>query len=651
MSSPRRSFRDSSPAGALAQKRSQFTFRNLSQMASYNTSCPLRVVTHIDLDCFYAQAEMVRLGVPEDRPLAFWLRYRELIRVVAKARPHRCQLPGTCLWDWPAYRPDSAENIATDKVSLDPYRLESRRILAVIKEHLPSHLQKVEKAGIDEVFLDLSAHVHAVLLERFPELAGGPPDGDPFEHLPTPPVSALDWQADALIDLDEEHAEFDDPDWDDVAFLVASEIVRNIRTAIRDKLRYTCAAGIAKNKLLSKLGSAHKKPNQQTVIRNRAVRQFLSGFKFTKFRNLGGKLGEQVSQTFKTESVQELLAVSVDQLKSKFGDETGIWVYNTLRGFDTSEVNSRTQIKSMLSAKSFRPSISTVDQAMRWLRIFAADIFARLVDEGVLENKRRPRTINLHHRYDSQTRSRQSPIPQGRSLDEETLLGLAKNLLNQIVQEGHVWPCSNLSLSVGGFEDAISGNMGIDGFLLKGEEAQARSLSSRTRPDPDVGALSHPVEKRRRMEDGGIQRFFSKREHPPALGPSDGALGNAGGETLCGRGAEAGQDAVYGVNGSVTPGDGPVAQANGQEAGAACGHPCARCGARLESSEALQSHQDWHFAKDLQEQERGMLAFGNQPSAVAENPHSGGRQPGPAASKRPGRPKKTERGQQKLNFG
>lgn len=70
MLSPQRSFRDSSPAGAPTHKRSQFTYRNLSQMASYNPSCPLRVVTHIDLDCFYAQAEMVRLGVPEDQPLA-----------------------------------------------------------------------------------------------------------------------------------------------------------------------------------------------------------------------------------------------------------------------------------------------------------------------------------------------------------------------------------------------------------------------------------------------------------------------------------------------------------------------------------------------------------------------------------------------------
>ena len=45
-----------------------------------------------------------------------------------------------------AYHEDAAANIATHKVSLDPYRLESRKILAVIKDSLPSH-QKVEKGS------------------------------------------------------------------------------------------------------------------------------------------------------------------------------------------------------------------------------------------------------------------------------------------------------------------------------------------------------------------------------------------------------------------------------------------------------------------------------------------------------------------------
>lgn len=51
-------------------RRSRYTYRQLSQMASYQTSNPLRVIAHIDLDAFYAQCEMVRLGVAEDKPLA-----------------------------------------------------------------------------------------------------------------------------------------------------------------------------------------------------------------------------------------------------------------------------------------------------------------------------------------------------------------------------------------------------------------------------------------------------------------------------------------------------------------------------------------------------------------------------------------------------
>jgi DNA polymerase eta len=132
------------------------------------------------------------------------------------------------------------------------------------------------------------------------------------------------------------------------------------------------------------------------------------------------------------------------------------------------------------------------------------------------------------------------------------------------------------------------------------------------------------------------------------LGADDVAVRNTGGETLGSREVGAMSGAVDGPNG---PDDGPITQANDQEEEGLGRHPCVRCGARLETSDALQSHQDWHFAKDLQDEERGTMAFGNQPSTAAASPHSGGRKAGPAAPKRPGRPRKTERGQQKLTFG
>src|SRR3954470_14635964 len=364
------SFRESSPAGAPARRRARFTYRHLSQLASSNVSCPLRVIAHIDLDAFYAQCEMIRLGVAEDQPLAVQ-QWSGLIAVnyparklgitrflnLAEAKKLCPQLICQHVATWKegedkwAYREQSMKQIYSEKVSLDPYRLQSRKILATIKDVLPPPpVQRVEKASIDEVFLDLSAQIHSILLERYPELAGPPPYDDPTENLPLPPTTALDWQVDALVDLDSSENEDDDPDWDDIVMLIGSEIVRDVRKAIRDRLKYTCSAGIARNKMMAKLGSGYKKPNSQTIVRNRAVQHFLSGFKFTKIRNLGGKLGHQVASTFGTEELTELLEIPIEQLKSKLGPDTGTWLHGVIRGEDHSEVNSRTQIKSMLSA-------------------------------------------------------------------------------------------------------------------------------------------------------------------------------------------------------------------------------------------------------------------------------------------------------------
>ncbi|KAL8911799.1 MAG: hypothetical protein Q9171_003067 [Xanthocarpia ochracea] len=509
-------------------RKSRFTFKNLAQLALSSTACPLRVIAHIDLDAFYAQCEGVRLGIAEDQPLAVQ-QWQGLIAINYPARKFGlgrfititeakklCPdiiLQHVATWregdaKW-AYHEDAFAHIATHKVSLDPYRLESRRILSTIKDVLPAPpIQRVEKASVDEVFLDLSAQIHSILLQRYPEISGPAPYDDPTECLPRPPTTALDWNTDALVDLDNDETEDDDPDWDDIAMLVGSEIVRSVRAVIHERLKYTCSAGIARNKMIAKLGSAHKKPNQQTIVRNRAVQQFMGSFKFTKIRNLGGKLGEDIVAKFGTEEVKELLDVSLPQLKSKLGEDTGSWVYEIIRGEDSSEVNSRTQIKSMLSAKSFRPTINSFDQAVKWLRIFVADIFSRLVEEGVLANKRRPKTINLHHRQGGQMRSRQAPIPSGGSLDENILFEIAKNLLGQVIVDGRAWPCSNLQLSVGGFEEGPTGNRGIGGFLVRGDEAKALKRDSEDHASDHGGSRA---EKRPKNEHGAIQRFLSRQ--------------------------------------------------------------------------------------------------------------------------------------------
>lgn len=98
-------FLASSPISAGRRRKSRFTYKHLAQLALSSTTCPLRVIAHIDLDAFYAQCEGVRLGIPEEQPLA--VQVRNLLHTTlevsadtgtAMARPDCDQLSGQEFW-------------------------------------------------------------------------------------------------------------------------------------------------------------------------------------------------------------------------------------------------------------------------------------------------------------------------------------------------------------------------------------------------------------------------------------------------------------------------------------------------------------------------------------------------------------------------
>lgn len=647
--------------------RSRYTYRQFQLLRQGSTATPLRAIAHIDLDAFYAQCEMVRLGTPRDTPLAV-RQWDSLIAVNYAARPFginrmvtvteaRKLCPNIVLQHvatfregeggrW-AYRDDSFRNIKTDKVSLDPYRAESRKILKTMKDELERWATDdsdcevndltqglsagLEKASIDEVFIDLSPLVYTVLLRRYPELraVAQEENKDKDAELPCPPTTAIPWHSeDCLIELDLQESEEANPDWDDIVMMVGSEIVRSVRDAVWEKLHYTCSAGLGRNKMLSKLGSACNKPNKQTVVRNRAVQYFLAGYKFTQIRMLGGKLGDQITAFFGTEQVSELLNVTLDQLRAKLDDHTASWLYGIIRGDDRSEVNPRTQIKSMLSAKSFRPSINSVDQAEKWLHIFAADIYGRLVEDGVLENKRRPKVITLHHRS-AQTKSRQIPIPASSPIDERLLYDLANTLLRQIVTDGQPWPCSNLSLSVSNFEDGVGKNRAIEGFLLRGDQAKSLSHSTRAREPDSIPEEDFPAEKKRKVDSNGIKRFFGQPPHQ--------------------------DDSVRNDNEShsPTPNQDPISVSESFEDkshhSSVVQFACSRCSRTLPEYEK-EEHDDWHFAKDLELQDR-QDAIDAQQQPPPQQQQSRTSNPKPSNSRGRGRGRgKPEKGQMRLAF-
>ena len=515
---------------------SQYTHRDLDELKKFSPTSPLRVIALIDFDAFYAQCEIVRLGLPSSTPLAVQ-QWNAIIALNYPARESGLKrgasidearrlcpdivLQHVATWregetTW-AYRPDVTKHMATDKSALDPYRLRSRKCFEFIRSLLPEEpIQKVEKASIDEVFLDLSAQVHQIMLRQFPELAEQPDDLE--QYLPLPSFSSLlDWEDDHVVDIEKADPR---PDWDDIALNIGAGIIRRIRAEVLTHSGYTCSAGIAHNKVVAKLGAGFKKPNRQTVIPAQATCNFLANqiVKLTKIRGLGGKLGQQVIDAFGSDRVDDILRIPIKDLEAKLGKESGYWVYNVIRGRETSIVTSRLVVQSMLSAKTFVPSVGSFEQAMKWLRIFAADLMGRL-NELQSEYPRQPTVVTLHHHINGRfgpTRSKQATIPSGSKVDEMAIFAWSKSLLRQICDEGVAWPCASLSVSISGFQPLVMRNHRITSFFTT-DSANKKRLSDAYEEDEN-----ERQELKKIRTEGGHETSLEETKSASASSRKDG---------------------------------------------------------------------------------------------------------------------------------
>lgn len=296
---------------------------------------PLRVVALCDSDAFYAACERVRLELDPSVPIVVQ-QWESLIAVSYPAREFgisrmdkikdaKKKCPNLLAVHVATYKegekePGYWENVdtRTHKVSLDLYRRESNKIIAMFKEALPTG--EIEKASIDEAFIDFTRPVREKLLEKYPYLAEAPTDAPDGIDSPLPPPPPIKWDdlGTALLpertdDAGEKsNIEVDgSATWHDVALSIAAELMQNIREDIHSKLGYTTSAGIARNKFLAKLCASYKKPNSQTILRNQAIPNYLHPLPFQKIRFLGGKLGDALAKEYDVSTVGDLLAVSL----------------------------------------------------------------------------------------------------------------------------------------------------------------------------------------------------------------------------------------------------------------------------------------------------------------------------------------------------
>ncbi|CAH0476242.1 unnamed protein product [Peronospora belbahrii] len=357
-----------------------------------------RVIIHLDLDCFYAQVEQRRLHIPDGQPVAVQ-QWGSLLAVNYDARKfgvERGDFVDDAKKKCPQIhlphvdtlgenrKPGQVFDRTHQKAILRRYRVASREIFGILSSMVPV----IEKAGIDEAFMDVTDMAKERLEKN---------DYFVIRFLP----GSGQQRHESVLQV----------------------ISREIRQAVYSKLGYTCSSGIAGNKLLAKLASPLNKPNGQVVVASRFVATLMKNLPMRKVRGLGGKLGKQLESIYKSldpggvgtldEGVQTLEEVSkkltahaflqrcgLDELSKHVGQETATYVHQICQGNDGDEPveAKKVQVKMLSCVKQFDQrsgsALSRVEQLEYWVRLLCEEMVMRCEDERI-ENKRFPSQLTI----------------------------------------------------------------------------------------------------------------------------------------------------------------------------------------------------------------------------------------------------------------
>lgn len=481
---------------------SSYTFKDLQMLASPEEAylLPLAVIGLIDMNAFFAQCEQVRLGKGLEDPVVC-CQWKSLIAVSYAARKYgisrldplglalkKCpQLvvghaavfkKGESFWRYI----DGLPSQAIHKVSLDPYRRELRKVFRILQ----SQCDLVEKASVDECYLDLGRLVYSKLMDLFPCLRDLQA-GDKLPPVPSTLPDGLKWEG-MLYQTDEESAFFKEgvshdnkqtqsrtntppativKDWSDICLILGSQYLFSIRCKVYEELKYTTSGGLGTTKTIAKLAAGFVKPDYQTIVSSKAINAFLSNFELTDVTSMGGMIGKDIVRQLQippqTNSISFIRQeFTLEQLKEEFPQDHGLAtrVFEFCRGIHQQKLKLRTQVKSMMSRKNFLADcpVKTVGDTYDWIKVFVGDLYGRLIeldDESMNlsllqsgPNERasisRPRTVAVHYTTSAwEKQSKQTKFPVIRDLVKfrSTLELVYFKLLCQILENNKASDC------------------------------------------------------------------------------------------------------------------------------------------------------------------------------------------------------------------
>ena len=278
-----------------------------------------RKIIHIDMDSFFASIEIRDNPNLENKPVA----------VGGKANERGVLT--TCNYIARKYGLHSAmssktaiqlcKNLIILPVNIAKYRKISKEIFKIFK----CYSRKIEPVSIDEAFLDVSESGYC--------------QGDP------------------------------------------EEMARQIRSCIKNDFGITASAGISSNKLIAKICSDWKKPDNQFSICDDEIQNFIKTVSLKSIPGIG-RVNFKKCKNLNMKSCSDMQNMSKDELIKIFGSY-GYTLFNLVRGIDNREIETNRTRKSISVEDTFLHDLNDTNSCKQQLSILYIKLIERCKSSNV----------------------------------------------------------------------------------------------------------------------------------------------------------------------------------------------------------------------------------------------------------------------------
>ncbi|MBI3022812.1 MAG: DNA polymerase IV [Thaumarchaeota archaeon] len=274
-----------------------------------------RIIAHIDLDSFYASAEIRRNESLKNQPVIIGADPKEgkgrgvalTCNYIARRSGVRSGMPISQAW-----------RLCPQAVFIRPdfeyYELLSMQVMQILR----SKGGKFEQVSIDEAFVDLSS-----VLNSYSEVRG----------------------------------------W-----------VKNLKEGLAEKTGLTCSVGVAENKSSAKIATDLNKPDGLTVVEEGKVKEFLKPLPTRAISGVGVKT-ELLLSALGIKTIGELQQADENLLKKKLG-KAGSWLWSVAQGQEREEVEEH-EVRSLSAERTFGEDTSDWNEVESVLKDLSSELSSR----------------------------------------------------------------------------------------------------------------------------------------------------------------------------------------------------------------------------------------------------------------------------------